>query len=493
MPIRWPMAIVSMALAVSVLAQSNPEEQARSLLEDGRTYREQGKLKQALDNFNTIITGFPDTSSVDDALLEIGRYYVDVEGDTEKGREAFEQVAQRFPQSDGAPGAYYYLGWVTLSRAADQAELDDALAQFTRVRRLYPRSVWVARALHASGLVHRKSESFAEAVAFQRRVSMEYPSSDIAAAAQFEVGHCLALQGEPLQAMEELQQVRNRFPESTWAEQALHRITALYRLHASGPPSFVLDASFAAGSGDVLRDVRAILMMPSGTLWIASDKVKGVVPYGPDGKMGASLRAQDLRSLSLSPGGELLVAAKRAARLGATDIKSFAVPTGKPGEMEELESLLAVVRTQGRDLLVSDGKRKQIFRFGADYAFRGVFPDNREREVSRMLVDGEGGIVMLDRRAKGVFVFNEQGRLVRSLAARGSGYEVKKPVDVAVDPFGNTYLADEEGAVLVFSIDGRLMATVGRGMLKKPQAITLDASGAILVYDAGPRRVVRFK
>ena len=36
-------------------------------------------------------------------------------------------------------------------------------------------------------------------------------------------------------------------------------------------------------------------------------------------------------------------------------------------------------------------------------------------------------------------------------------------------------------------------ATVGRGVLKKPQAITLDASGAILVYDEGPRRVVRFK
>ena len=46
---------------------------------------------------------------------------------------------------------------------------------------------------------------------------MEYPTSEAAAAAQFEVGEGLALLGEPRQAMEEFQQVRNRFPKSEWA------------------------------------------------------------------------------------------------------------------------------------------------------------------------------------------------------------------------------------------------------------------------------------
>jgi hypothetical protein len=58
-------------------AQTSPEDQARGLLEDGRTYRKDGKLKQALDNFQTIVSGFPNTSFVDDALLEIGRYYLE--------------------------------------------------------------------------------------------------------------------------------------------------------------------------------------------------------------------------------------------------------------------------------------------------------------------------------------------------------------------------------------------------------------------------------
>ena len=105
---------LTVGAAFPALAQSTPEEQARGLLDDGRTYRREGKSKQALDNFQTIVTGFPNTSLVDDALLEIGRYHMEVDRDPTKARETFEQVAQRFPQSDGAPGAYYYLGLMTL-------------------------------------------------------------------------------------------------------------------------------------------------------------------------------------------------------------------------------------------------------------------------------------------------------------------------------------------------------------------------------------------
>src|SRR5262245_10679657 len=170
-----------------------------------------------MDNFQTIVSGFPNTSYVDDALLEIGRYYLEVDGDVAKARESFEQVAKRFPQSDGAPGAYYYLGRLTMERAASATDLDDALAQFARVQRLYPGSDWVPRALYATGLAHRKSGRLADAAEASRRVVLEHPSSDAAPAAQFELAEDLALQGDFRTAMEEFQQVRNRFPESEWA------------------------------------------------------------------------------------------------------------------------------------------------------------------------------------------------------------------------------------------------------------------------------------
>jgi TolA-binding protein len=494
MPATRPgLVVLLLGLAAGAAAQTSPEEQARGLLEDGRTYRKEGKLKQALDNFQTIVSGFPNTELVDDALLEIGRYHLEVEGDAARARDAFEQVAKRYPQSDGAPGAYYYLGWLVLERATTPAELEDALAQFTRVQRLYPRSDWVALALQASSLVHRRAGRYADAAEAARRVALEHPTSPAAAAAPFQVGPALALQGEPRLAMEEFQQVRNRYPDSEWAGQALDRITALYRLSGTGRASFVADPAYAVGAGDVLKDVRAILMTPARMLWIASDKAKGAIPFSPEGKMGASLNGEDLQALSLSSRGELLVATARAVRVGPRDIRSLATPSEKAGETEPLEKIEAAVLTGDGSLLVSDEKRKKVLRFDAKGKYVGPFPDAKERRVTRMLLDGEGGIVTLDREDRTVRVLDDTGRVLRTVAPRGAGYELKKPADVAVDPFRNLYVADEEGGVFVFAPGGQLVATIGTAELRKPKALTLDPSGAVLVYDEKLERIVRFK
>lgn len=479
--------------AQPAVAQS-PEEQARRLLEEGRNYRAQGKTKQALDNFNTIASGFSGTDSVDDALLEVGRFHLEVENDAQRAREAFEQVAQRYPQSDGAPGAYYYLGWMSLERATTAAELEDALAQFSRVQLLYPRSEWVAKALAASGLVHRRAGRLPEAVDSSRRVSLEYPSSEAAAGAHFQVGHCLALLGEYRQAMEEFQQVRNHFPRSDWATHALNRITALYRLFASDKPVFALDPTFSVGAGNVLKDVRALAFTPQGTLWVASDKAKSAVPFGPDGKMGPGLHGEDLRTLSLSPArDQLLVASKIAVRIGPKDIRTFTVPIPDKPIPAPVDRVLAAALTPGGMLLVSDEERKRVLKFDAKLEYAGPFPDNREREVTRMLVDDEGGIVFLDRAEKTVKTYDEHGKLLRTLGPRGEGFELKKPVDVALDSFLNTYVADEVGSVRVFSPQGRLLTTLAGPELKKPKALTLDPAGAILVYDDGSERILRYR
>jgi TolA-binding protein len=493
--LRCPGVVLAavLLLPAAVLPQTSPDEQARGLLEDGRTYRREGKLKQALDNFQTVVSGFSNTELVDDALLEIGRYHLEVEGDAARARDAFEQVAKRFPQSDGAPGAYYFLGWLLLERATTPAELEDALAQFTRVQRLYPRSDWVAMALQASSLVHRRAGRFPDAADAARRVALEHPTSTAAPAAQFQVGHALALQGDARTAMEEFQQVRNRYPESEWAALALDRITALYRLHGTGKAAFVADPSFSMGAGDVLKDVRAVLMTPARTLWIASDKAKGAIPFGPDGKMGASLNGDGLQGLSLSSRGELLVSTSRSVRVGPRDIRALALPGEKPGETEPLERIEAAVLTGDGSLLVSDDKRKNVLRFDSKGKYVGPFPDARERRVSRMLLDGEGGIVTLDREDRTVRVLDETGKVLRTIAPRGAGYDLRKPSDVAVDAFRNLYVADEEGGVLAFAPGGQLLASVGIAELRKPKALTLEPSGAILVYDEKLERILRFK
>jgi TolA-binding protein len=494
MTTRAPAAVLLLALLpLRAQGQASPDDQARRLLEDGRAYRKEGKAKQALDNFNTIVTGFPGTDSVDDALLEIGRHHLEVEGDRARAREAFEQVAQRYPQSDGAPGAYYHLGRLTLDGAPTAAALEDAMAQFARVQRLYPRSAWVPQALYGTAIVHRRAGRLAEAADAGRRVALEYPTSEAAPGALFEVGEVLALLGEPRPAMEEFQQIRNRFPSSEWAPRALDRITALYRLYAGPKPVFALDPAYAVAAGDVGKDVRALLMTPARTLWVASEKVNAVVPFGTDGKVGASLPAMDPRSLALTPTGELLIAARLAVRVGARNIKSFTLPTEKPGEQDPLDRIEAAVLTPGGAILVADGKRKRVYRFDGQDKYQGPFPDAKEREVSRMSLDGEGGVVLLDRDLRAVSVVDESGRVLRTQALRGAGFDLRKPSDVAVDPFRNLYVADEDGGVFIFAPAGHLLGTITGAELRKPVALTLDPAGAVLVYDGRAQKVLRYR
>ncbi len=480
-----------LAAAPPVTAQESQDEQARRLLEDGRAYRAQGKLKQALDNFSIVVSSFPSTDSVGQALLEVGRYRIEVEGDAEKARAAFEQVTKQYARSDAAPGAYHHLGLLTLQRATTPAEIDDALAQFARVATLYPSSSWVPRSLQASALAHRRAGRYPEAADLNRRVSLEYPASDAAAVAQFELGQAFALQGRPRLAMEEFQQVRNRFPQSPWAQPALERTTALYRLFGGAKPAFSPDSAFSLAAGDVLKDVRALAVAPGGTLWIASDKTRSAVPFDASGKAGPSLAAEP-RALSLTAAGEVVLAARSAVRIGPKDIRAFSTPPEKPGAMPKpVDKILAAAVTPGGTVLVSDEDREGILRFDAKGQYLGAFPgkDATRRKVSRILIDGEGGIVTLDREEKAVRVWDEAGRLLRTVGPAG----LKRPSDVAVDAFRNLYVAEEEGGVLVFDPQGQLLVTIASPELKRPRALTLDATGAVLVYDDRTELVLRYR
>ena len=55
------------------------------------------------------------------------------------------------------------------------------------------------------------------------------------------------------------------------------------------------------------------------------------------------------------------------------------------------------------------------------------------------------------------------------------------------------YVADEELGVLVFDPQGRTLLTHRGPRARRARALTLDASGALLVYDERAERVLRFR
>jgi sugar lactone lactonase YvrE len=189
----------------------------------------------------------------------------------------------------------------------------------------------------------------------------------------------------------------------------------------------------------------------------------------------------------------VVLASRGAVRIGPRDIRSFTTPPEKPGaQPKPVDKILAAAVTPGGAVLVSDEDREAILRYDGKGEYQGTFPGGRDaakRKVTRIVLDGEGGIVALDRDARAVSVWDETGRLLRSLGPAG----LKRPADVAVDAFRNLYVADEEAGVHVFSPQGQLVTTITSPELRRARALALDATGAVLVYDDRAQRVLRYR
>jgi TolA-binding protein len=485
-------AAVLLGSSALTSAQQRPDDQARRLLEDGRSDIANGRAKQGLDALQTIVTGFPNSQYADDALLDIGRYAEDVEKNLVKAREVYDQIAKRYPQSDAAPGAYLQMGRIAFATGASQSALDDALANFQRVIRLYPESPFVAPALVASSAVFRRAGRYDSAIDSARRAVLDHPGSDIAPEAQFELAQSLVMAGDFQSGIEEFQRVRTNYPVSPAAGRALNATTALLRLYGADKPVFLKDPAFTMQAGEVLKDVRSLAITPAGITWIASNKTKSAVSFDPNLKLALSLAAEDPQTLAVSPSGEVVFASRLAVKVGSSAVISFSMPSEKPGEVEVIDRIGAATVLVSGDLLVSDLKRKRILRFKGN-TFVSMFPDRAEREVVKLLTTPRGDVVMLRKDDKSIEIIDDGGKVVSKIGPRGPGFEWKKPVDVTMDPFSNLYVADEDQGVFMFSAKGELMTIFGSADVKKGRAVAIDLTGAALVYDDRTETIVRFK
>ena len=328
------------------------------------------------------------------ALLEIGRYRMEVEDDDEGAREAFEQVSREHAQSVAAPGAYYYLGLLTLNRATTPAELDDALAQFSRVETLYPGTPWVPRALQASALVHRRAGRYARGggpqppglarVPGQRR----RPAGPVRGRPRARPpgrappGHGGVPAGpEPLPREPVGRESRWRgSPPSTGSTGRPAGLRPRLGLLAARRQRPQGRAGPPGGSG------------PAAVGGLGEDEERGGVRrVGQDGGQPARPR---IRGPCRSPPTARWCSPRRprsASGRGTSGASTF--PPEKPGEERKpVDRILAAAVTPGGAVLVSDEKNDAVYRFDADGRPRGALPraaTPEKREVTRIIVDGE--------------------------------------------------------------------------------------------------------
>lgn len=502
--IRGDQRIVVSALGAGVLfflasagaAQGPPSDLARQHLQSGIQFYEQGRYNQALNDFQIIVTSMAGTEYADDALLWIGRYHLEVEEDFDAAKESFESVIRNHPAGDAAPGAYYYVGETLFRADRTGGAIDDALANFQRVF-LYPGNPWIPAALYATGAALERQGKFQEAVDAYYRVIVDHPRSDWAKNARLGVGRSFVRQGQPLEAMAELQEVRNRHPDAEEAEIALDWLTLLFRFY--GAPmlgksvSFRRDAGFEGSLRQDFKDVKAVRVSEAG-IHVLERGRKRVVTFDRDGKLAGTTGAVDPYGLFVDARGKLLVTSEKGLVLDGQP-QVFRVPSDKGPE--QLEKLRWVVRDRLGDWFVYDDDEKKVLRFDPDGEPIGPFPDNLRREVLAMEVDPRGNLVLLEKRDRAVLVIGPAGRTVAKIETERGPRELKKAVDIALDPAGYLYILDEdEGRIAVYDASYAFVtmldrSNLGQRALEKPTTLDVDASGDLYVYDEKAKTVVR--
>jgi TolA-binding protein len=491
------MLAVLLGTTLSLQAQTQSSDTARKHLESGIQFFEQGMFKQGLNDFE-IVVSMADPEYADDALLKIGEYYLEIEEDFAKAQDFFDQVLQNYPTKDAAPGAYYYIGMVTLRSSFEETAIDDALANFQRVIKLYPQSEWVPAALYSTGTALERRAAWTEAVDSYFRVISEYPDSRWAAGAQLATGRCSVRLGKPLEGMLGIQKVRNRYPESEEAAAALDWLTLLFRFYGypqlGRPVAFRADPSFRVAMADKFKDAEWVRISKRGVHVLERGK-KRVLTFEWTGKLAGTKAAADPRGLFVDAEGTLVVANEKGLLMGERPFM-LAVPEEKGPK--PLDKVRVAVRDRLGDVYVYDDKQKRVLRFDSEGGLKGPFPDTTPRKILCLELDKLGNVILLDEEDRSVSVYTPGGRRVARIERKGQKWNLDRPTDIAVDPAGYFYILDErQPQVVVFDPSYRFVAlltaqNLGGGVLEKPISMDVDGSGDIYVYDDGAKSLIRF-
>ena len=478
----------AVAVAAAQTGQVPPEEIARRQFESGLAFARGGNFTEALKDFQAVVELHPASEVADDAWLQIGLYHLERAGDLAQAAAAAETILTKYATRDGAAGAYVLSGRVSLAKSQSNADLAGALADFDRVSRLFPDSPAVAESLVYAGQALQRLGRTSDALTRYNRVWLDYSGDPWAPAAGIGMGMSIAASGDATGAIEAFQRVRNRWPDTREAVDALKRQTILFRLAVRGAtePPFRQSAELPAPPSPKLPDVRALAVGRDDAVCFAGESGIGVLA-GP--KSEPPPQVSKARGLALDARGQVVALGEGALRPRGGNLIPLSVPrpAKPPRPVEKLEAAVALPTGQW---LVADGDEGVIHRFSPSGEYMASFAS---LAAVRLALSPQGDVAAIERASKNVVVFNLEGRTVGRIDPRGTRYTFRNPRDLAYDVFGHLYVLDET-AVAIFNRRLELMLVFAPperspGGFREATAVALDSFGRLYVADGDAKRV----
>ncbi len=471
--------------------QSNNEEFARRQYDSGMTFMQNKRYADALKDLQAVADSFATTSWADNALLQIAIYQIDGARDPVATQKAIDRLTKDYADSDSAPMAHVIAGRLALTKGRTSADVDTAMASFERVSRLFPGSEGVAAASYYAGETMRLARRTPEALDRYRRARAEFPRSLWAARAAVGAAYCLLQQGNPQNALQETQWVRQQFPGTDPAAEALGMNTIIYRLYVRSPaqPPYAFSGRFIGAEKAGYSDVVGVRAEPDGRLLLGYKA--GVVVFDAKDVVTGTIAANEPSSFFVDEKHRVVIA--RSSNLIAD--KGETLPIFMPdrdGKMRYIEDIPAVVITSKGDRLVSDPDGRAVIRVGSDGKYIGPFA---QVAAARIGVNSLEDVALLDRSAKSIVLSDRDGKALSKIPPKGTGYEFDNPVDLAFDVLDHLYILDRgQGAVLVFNGKNRLVTTLAipekaAGAFTSAAAFSLDRTGRLFIFDERVKRI----
>ncbi|HSP07472.1 MAG TPA: tetratricopeptide repeat protein [Acidobacteriota bacterium] len=474
------------------------DDPAKGHYESAQIFMRDGKFQQALDDLNFIVKSFPQNPLADDALLQLGMYYMDNQKDLDQALTFFQQIKDKYTESNSAPAAYYYLGQIYLARR-DAKDLDEAYADFERVTRVFPSSAWVDRSLVGAGTALKLRGEFDKAYEEFAKVKVRFADSPQAPRAQYEMGIC-ALYGQSyVEAAYDFQQLIDQFPDSELARPARQLNTIIYRLYLAPQTdkrTFQNDPSFALGTRE-MDDPTAMMIDSKGNLYVCDRGKKMVYVFDSAGKLTNSVTIASPNSVFVDDRDMMYVAGEMSVVTPTRQAISFTLmKDGKPAQLEEIRS--AAVNVFGEFFVVS-GKAPGIQVYDQKAA---AIPSpgftKTEREFSKVLTDARNQVYGLDKQRKTLVLFAPDGRPLFTLGPQGKGFQFDKIDDFAVDRANHIYLLTKDPrGILIFSPSGSLLKYIpsekkgGSLVFEDAKLIAVGPSGSIFILDKDQKRILK--
>ncbi|MBI1748112.1 MAG: tetratricopeptide repeat protein [Acidobacteria bacterium] len=446
------------------------------------------------------------------AQLELATVYAELRQDTNRALTYLTEIVNNpkyQPLASLWANAALRVGKIKLARAVSRDQLVDVKSDFDRVYQTHPDTNVSAEALYMSAVLSERLQDYEGATQKYQRIRTEYSNSRDTPQALLNLAQHYTFQGNIKAALVQFQEVRNLFPDTTHAKQALASLTNLYRFYRAALLSGVNPAMSSAAAiygsprsislSDVkeLVDPHSFLVSDDDDLFLVDRAKKYAFKFRTNGRVTQTLSIMEPSAMAIGADGGLFAAERDTVRrllIKNAPVWKVAMP-GSKGELRPLRRINSLAVDSNGDLYVVDTEVHAVVKYLVSQRRNQMFPPSQNlRNIKEVAVDALDNVYLLDEKENTIRIYGSFGNpigQVRLAGAALAGRGISGPVGLALDSLNHLYVLDRGGAIqmyeLIYRSNGAMEAKLlnrvsfGGKFKEGPQTLAVSRSGQLYV------------